>query len=131
MDENVNKTFGFIRFSRGHRKDMERPWIKMLTKPNVFFEDFLEATERIGGWEKRRERSGSPQPGIQAQRPRTRTARTTRQINGARFDWWLARFWNFVFRSASGPRPASHGVSTMLSCTKRYVLQGFAEVKDR
>ena len=25
----------------------------------------------------------APQPGIQAQRPRTRTARTTRQINGA------------------------------------------------
>ena len=29
------------------------------------------------------ERSGVPLPGIQAQRPRTRTARTTRQINGA------------------------------------------------
>ena len=35
----------------------------------------------IGGWEKKR----SAQPGIQAQRPRTRTARTTRQINGAIF----------------------------------------------
>ena len=29
------------------------------------------------------QRSGVPLPGIQAQRPRTRTARTTRQINAA------------------------------------------------
>ena len=35
----------------------------------------------IGGWENKSEGS---QPGIQAQRPRTRTARTTRQINGAK-----------------------------------------------
>ena len=44
----------------------------------------------IGGWEKSRR----PQPGIQAQRPCTRTAHTTRQINGARFVWWLAETLN-------------------------------------
>ena len=30
----------------------------------------------------------------------------------------------------SGPRPASQLVSTVLSCTKRYVSQGFLEAKD-
>ena len=33
-------------------------------------------------------------PGIQAQRPRTRTARTTRQINGAIRFWYTGWFWD-------------------------------------
>ena len=61
----------------------------------------------VGG--ERRERSGSPQPGIQAQRPRTRTARTTRQINGAISVQWLGRFWRNVFRSGPATRPTSIG----------------------
>ena len=55
-------------------------------------------------------------PGIQAQRPRTRTARTTRQINGARLDWWLGRFWRnvFLFRPVRVQRPigVNHVVGT-------------------
>ena len=46
-------------------------------------------------------------PGIQAQRPRTRTARTTRQINGARLFWWLARFWRKCPPFRPIPRPTS------------------------
>ena len=38
----------------------------------------------------------SAQPGIQAQRPRTRTARTTRQINGAIFCGGQPDFWDSV-----------------------------------
>ena len=37
----------------------------------------------IGGWGWLTGAERMPPPGIQAQRPRTRTARTTRQINGA------------------------------------------------
>ena len=44
MDQNVNKTNGFITFSRGHRKDMERPWINMSITPQELHR-FLEATD--------------------------------------------------------------------------------------
>ena len=49
-----------------------------------------------------------PPPGIQAQRPRTRTARTTRQINGAISVQWLGRFWRKVSLCGSRPRPTSN-----------------------
>ena len=53
--------------------------------------------------------AGVPQPGIQAQRPRTRTARTTRQINGAISVQWLGRFWRKVFLSGYPSRATSIG----------------------
>ena len=62
----------------------------------------MPGTSEVGG-ENGAERR--PPPGIQAQRPRTRTARTTRQINGAIFVQWLGRFLRFVFLSET---PASN-----------------------
>ena len=53
-----------------------------------------------------------PPPGIQAQRPRTRTARTTRQINGAIVVGLQADFWRKVYRP--GPtRPTSNRLHLM------------------
>ena len=82
----------------------------------------------IGGWEKRKEGS---QPGIQAQRPRTRTARTIRQINGARFVWWLARFWRNVSRSACGSRPRVQGCQPCCRSRNDSNFIAFAEDKER
>ena len=74
---------------------------------NTFLQHFIES--EVGG-ENGAERR--PPPGIQAQRPRTRTARTTRQINGA-IRLSLRRFLKKCL--ACPTRPTSKGLHPIFS----------------
>ena len=73
--------------------------------------NFNDFESEVGG--ERRERSGSPQPGIQAQRPRPRHARHDRSI-GRDLVGWLGRFLKScrVLRSPTRPTSSSqiHGL---------------------